>query len=290
MPDPAQSRAARDRSHPFLERIAMVNAFRRPYNRRRSVSRALAECWILACLAQSGLHGQSGPPAAEELITDRPDFTESARVVPFGRLQLESGFTWARLGNEQTEWGAPELLARWGILPVLELRFNCPDRLWERNGPDRSGFGDAAVGAKIQLPSPGRKWDLAAIVSVSLPSGDRYFSTGAADPEMVLIWARDLSPRWSYGGQIVGAWLTEDGARRFNWSTSAVFGCDLGGDWGTFFELLIDVPHAGGTGVLAHHGYTRQLRGPIQLDVHVGVGLNDAAPDAFVGCGFSTRF
>ncbi len=250
----------------------------------------LIGCWMLAFLPHPGLRGQSSPAAAEELITDRPDFTESARVVPYGRMQLESGFTWMRVNAERVEWGAPELLARWGILPMLELRFNCPDRIWERNGQDQSGFGDASVGAKLQLPSPGRDWNLAAIVAVSLPSGDRNFSSGAADPELVLVWGRELSDRWSYGGQVAGAWLTEDGVRQFNWSTSAVFGCDLGGDWGTFIEVLVDVPHADGTGVLFHHGYTRQFRSPVQLDVHGGLGLNDAAPDAFIGFGFSIRF
>src|SRR4051794_29638391 len=58
---------------------------------------------------------QSGPAAAPpELVTDRPDFTDSTVVVPRGRLQLESGFNseWGSDGRRQLD--APEVLLRWG--------------------------------------------------------------------------------------------------------------------------------------------------------------------------------
>jgi hypothetical protein len=38
---------------------------------------------------------QSQPPTSDpEIVTDRPDITESAIVVPKGSLQFESGLTW----------------------------------------------------------------------------------------------------------------------------------------------------------------------------------------------------
>ena len=33
------------------------------------------------------------------LVTDRPDFTESAVGVPIGRVQIEAGYTWTRKGG-----------------------------------------------------------------------------------------------------------------------------------------------------------------------------------------------
>ena len=37
--------------------------------------------------------GLEAEPLTEPLVTDRPDFTESTLTVPFGHVQLETGYT-----------------------------------------------------------------------------------------------------------------------------------------------------------------------------------------------------
>ena len=64
-----------------------------------------------------------------ELVTDRPDQTESAVVVPVGTLQVEGGATWIRDDGDGVEieaFEAPGTLLRYGLVPRLELRLAWP--------------------------------------------------------------------------------------------------------------------------------------------------------------------
>ncbi len=55
-----------------------------------------------------------GVAPTPELVTDRPDFTESAVVVPLGSLQAEAGATLDRASDGVRTLAGPELLLRWG--------------------------------------------------------------------------------------------------------------------------------------------------------------------------------
>lgn len=142
---------------------------------------------------------------AVELVTDRPDFTESAVVVGRGSLQLESGMSWQRQGSSRTAVSGPEALLRWGVARRLELRLALPDYV---HTDDRSGLGDAAVGLKAQLGPLRSGWDLAGIAAVSLPTGEDEFSSDGSDPSLVVTAGRPLSPRWTFGGQLSVGWPT----------------------------------------------------------------------------------
>jgi hypothetical protein len=50
---------------------------------------------VLLAAVTVAVNRQSQPPTSDpEIVTDRPDITESAIVVPKGSLQFESGLTW----------------------------------------------------------------------------------------------------------------------------------------------------------------------------------------------------
>lgn len=72
--------------------------------------------------AAAGPHGaRKGKP----IETDRPDFTEASSVVPAGRIQLESGYTFFLDNNDGTrsmQHTFPEWLLRVGLTDRLELR------------------------------------------------------------------------------------------------------------------------------------------------------------------------
>ena len=72
-------------------------------------------------LAQSQTQTQNSHPAPE-LITDRPDFTESSEVVGRGVVQLESGLTFASRMPAVRQVTLPELLVRIGLGDRVELR------------------------------------------------------------------------------------------------------------------------------------------------------------------------
>ena len=94
-----------------------------------AATRWFAVCALIAILGSS-CFGQN--PAEKEIVTDpkeivtdRPDITESAVVIPVGALQLESGFTWAKNRGKGTV-DLSESLLRLGLASRTELRFEAP--------------------------------------------------------------------------------------------------------------------------------------------------------------------
>jgi hypothetical protein len=81
---------------------------------------------LLVLLAAAALPASAQEP---ELESDRPDFTESAVVVPGGSVQLEGGGTWLHGDGGRDLLSGPELLLRWGVSRSVELRLVAPDLL-----------------------------------------------------------------------------------------------------------------------------------------------------------------
>ena len=54
-------------------------------------------CWLLACfiLGTIDSRAENCPTAKDEIVTDRPDVTNSSLVVPTGSLQNENGVNFA---------------------------------------------------------------------------------------------------------------------------------------------------------------------------------------------------
>ncbi len=114
------------------------------------------------------------------MITDRPDVTESADVVPFKTVQLEVGL----LHVEDDEGGVKSesdgiggVLFRIGISEPVELRFGWGGYLSQtvRQGGGNvgsDGSDDLNLGVKINLgDEDGRKPSMALIVATTLPTG-----------------------------------------------------------------------------------------------------------------------
>ncbi len=227
----------------------------------------------------------------EELVTDRPDFTESGVVVPRGSFQVEGGLTWERSAHDIRTASGPELLIRWGFMRQMELRIGLPNYVDLRNHENDSGFGDSSIGTKLELGPIGGEWDLAGIVSVSLPTGGAGFSSDDWDRAVIIATARGLGGSWSLGSQVFAESATRVGDREFFWGGTVVFGASLGSQsaTGAFLELAATFPEEGVASVSIHHGYTHLLTKTLQLDIHGGAGLTESAPDLFIGAGTSFR-
>lgn len=241
----------------------------------------------LVSLAAASAYGSVTP----DLVTDRPDFTESGVVVPKGSVQVEAGFTWEDGADGVRSFAGPEALVRWGLGDEFELRFGLPDYVSLSNGVSESGLGDASLGAKLQL-GPAGDWDLAGIFTVSVPTGDDAFTSDDWDPQFILAAGRDLNERWSLGTQVSLESASAGGERETVGGATAVLGMGLDeeGRTGAFLELAAILPESGTAPLALHTGLTRLLQDTLQIDVHGGLGLSDTAPDVFVGAGVSFRY
>ena len=229
--------------------------------------------------------------APSPLITDRPDFTESTSAVAPGRVQIESGLTFtSRETDDALE--APEALFRIGLADRLELRLEAPSYTWADAGDD--GLGDSSLGFKLELAEQrGARPALAVIGLVGLPTGDSDLTTDHLQPGAILAASWDLPHELALGLN-AGATSADDGAgdNFSEYSASVALGFPLAGDLSGFIEYY-GLYRSGGGGGPEHvvdGGLTYLVSPDVQLDVFVGAGLSDHAPDWLVGAGVSFRF
>jgi hypothetical protein len=223
-----------------------------------------------------------------EIVTDRPDFTESSEVIPAGWLQFESGISFE---GESSVRGlsAPAALLRIGLGKRTELRLGAEGLLSESVGDFRhSGRSDMEIGAKVKVLDQAKAGvDFALLPIVSLPTGTSGFTTGGVDPTLKITWGRDLPAGFGLTGNVNFSSVSEDGSRFHQESMSVSVGHDLAFGFGGYAEVygfskmsLVD-----GAGVTFNGGVSRLLGRHVQIDVEAGRGLTAAAPDWFVGFG-----
>jgi hypothetical protein len=103
--------------------------------------------------ASAALAADGCPTGASEISTDRPDVTNSSRVVPYGSLRAENGVDWTvRQGSDVVS--GTETRLRLGIARCTEVVVDVPTYFYSLNGHASSGFSDLVVSVKRELPVP----------------------------------------------------------------------------------------------------------------------------------------
>ena len=243
-----------------------------------------------------------GPAAAfsqepESLVTDRPDFTESASVPGGGRIQVEGG--WTVEGDEDARaHSLGEILVRIGVGDRFEARIEPLTWISADGGDgadDVDGLDDAGIGFKAMLfdARPPGVPAMALLVGTTLPTGDDDIGEEGWQPEARLALGWDLSELWSLGANAGWGRPEEDGERFDQALGSVALGRAIGERLGAFLELYGLAP-AGADGdddaAYLDGGFTLAFGPDAQLDARAGAGLTDVAADWFFGLGFARRF
>ena len=246
-------------------------------------------------LTATPLFAQTAPEAdlVPELVTDRPDFTESSFAIAKGWFQLESGLSFEGDGPDARAFTAPAALVRIGLGFNTELRL-AGDGLVSQSfaGSRTSGFSDVEIGAKTQLLFHDRAgFDLAVLPAVSLPTGADGFSSESVDPSVKITWGRDLPGGIGMTGNFNFASLTDDLGRFRQEAVSLSFGRGLTANWSAYAEAYAFSRLGRGedAAMTLNGGFTRAVGSNIQLDIEAGRGVTSSAPDWFVAAGFALR-
>ena len=243
--------------------------------------------WLMVQVGTDVARAQS-----PELVTDRPDQTESATVVPRGLIQVETGYLFAREG-EKDSYEVPGTLFRIGLDGQTELRIHHAGVV---GGEGRHGAGDSDLGAKVNLIERPTGWtpELAILGGLSFPTGDDEFSSGGVDPSFLVSFAHELLPRLSLGYNVGAAWKSSgDHPDRDAFIVySLALGVELTGRLSTFLEFFGNrqTSRTPATSVSVDSGLTVLLTDTVQFDVYGGSGLRGHTEDLFVGTGLSFRF
>lgn len=269
-------------------------------------SRGNVRIWLglfaLACLGPAAI---AEPVRGQALVADRPDFTEGTSTVGLGVFQLELGYT---LGSDSDgkfmtrvhSYGEP--LLRVGVLSErLELRAGTSvvrdvDNASPR-GVTTSGLEDLYLGAKIALSGQRGALPATAILpQMTVPTGSGAFSAGRTLPGVNFVYSWDLSEALSLAGstqvnQGAGEAGGDDEPYR-EWAQSLSWGIAVGQRSGLYAEWYAFVPSGLKDGRSEHYlnsGLTWLANDDLQWDIRVGLGLNDAAEDVYVGAGLAFR-
>jgi hypothetical protein len=250
----------------------------------------------LVALASVPASAQRAKPD-EPIVTDRPDFTESAKVVPLGYRQVELGATYASDSGER-EWSIGEVLLRLATGRRTELRIGAPGYLALRgNGARTFGLQDFSLGVKVELREAGDtprllEPDVALIAATVFPSGSRSVREGKAQPEVKLCFGWDLNERLGLASNL-NFGVASEGSSSFGQASASVsLGYSVADRVGSFVEWFGVFPGER-SGPSVHHmngGFTYLASDDFQLDARVGFGLSRAAQNRFIGIGLATRW
>ncbi len=245
--------------------------------------------WMTLLLLVPGIVAE--PP---ELVTDRPDQTESTEIVPRGFMQTELG-----LGDADGADATAAALVRIGLASRVELRVGV-DELF-LSGPEDAV--DLSLGAKFRLAEEGRRRPaIAVITALNQKVGDSLSPVSdGVRPGFRFAFSNTLTDRLSIGYNAGVSWdetirfvgipavPDKELESRFLWT--AALGIGATERLGFFVEAFGDtgLSDDGPTETALDGGVTYLLRPNVQLDFYVGAGISDAAPDWLAGAGVSFR-
>ncbi len=218
---------------------------------------------------------------ADPIVTDRPDFTESASIVPLQyRAQFEMGYTFAtQQGDAMHTLG--DCLVRVPLAKVLELRVVLPSYVYT---PQSSGLSDMSVGVKYFLSEGQGGWpDLAVIGLTSIPLGSPV-GEHHLQPTGKLCMDWDFLNHWTLSSNLILGWTGEDSDRILQGAASWSLGYSWSRSWGSYWEYyLVGDVHVLNTGV------SYLVSDDVQFDLRVGKDIHSVSGDYFVGTGVSVR-
>jgi hypothetical protein len=223
----------------------------------------------------------------QEIVTDRPDFTESSATVGSGRWQIETGLThsWTDRGSETQ---APETLLRLGWGPRWELRLGLPSFYLRSQGEANGGsWSDLYLGAKTQLLDlPGGlqvAWIAGILSGMEPQDGDAM--RHAAD--IKLTWSKDVGDGCAVAGMITVEAPIGPGPPRPVWQHTLAFSLPLTAKASAILEHSFEALNGARPVHVVHLGFTLRPTRRTQWDLHVGTSLSGPARGAFVGLGYS---
>ena len=229
------------------------------------------------------------PSIKDEIITDRPDVTNSSVVIPPGSLQIENGVNFSARDGDRLIDGTNTRL-RAGIANCLEFLVDTPTYFANVRSPQNSGFSDIAPALKWQIsPVPG-KVDLSAVFGVALPTGSAGIAGPGAQPYLQLPWSWELRGGWGLSGMFTEFFRPSDPISKRVTETTFVIEKKVTERASLFVEYVGDYPESGSPAQFLNSGGLYRFSPNQQLDFHVALGLNHNAPSYVVGVGYSVRF
>jgi len=252
----------------------------------------------------------SGMEKDDDIDTNRPSFSDSPLVVPRGTLQLENGTLYQHFQHGLTYVDASETEVRLGLSKRTEFQMFVPN--WELLHSHQSGNGGISntspsfevfqsaasstksgvsdlgeIGVKQQVGPVFKDLNVSVIAGLNAPTGNKFVSGTGVQPVFRVPFMKALTKNVSYGG--MQSLLVVNSGRDVQWQNFWMISRATGKRTSLFVEYAGFFTHHLSSSNIIHFGAVRKLNKNMQVDVHFGFGLNQTAPSAFVGAGYSLR-
>lgn len=211
--------------------------------------------------------------SAQEIITDRPDQTESSVVVPFKSLQIETGAIFQKNKNDQSN-SYPSILWRYGVSKKIELRLltQFEVRKTINSSLKSRGVSDIQIGAKVQLfKKEDVNTEVAFLSHLILPTAKNELTNHNFGTINKLSISHSLSKKIGVGYNVGYDYF---GTGSGNFTYSLAFGISLTHKIGFFTETYGEFTDFKSHLSSFDTGFTYLLRKNLQLDISYGTGIN----------------
>ncbi|MBT8385547.1 MAG: transporter [Bacteroidia bacterium] len=226
----------------------------------------------------------------QEIITDRPDQTESSSTIQKGSLQIETGVL---IGFSDTEdfserqLLAPTTLFRYGITNGIEIRvLNQLESI--KNLTDSKevlGISDIEIGTKIQLlKKVDINTEIALVSHLIIPSGTEELSNNDLGTTNKLSISHKLNEKMSLGYNLGYDYF---GKKNGNLTYSMALGVSINEKTGIYVEPYGEFVDFDNHLASFDMGITYLLNKNFQLDFSFGTGMNHTMN--FIAAGLSVN-
>lgn len=214
-----------------------------------------------------------GTISAQEIITDRPDQTESSSTVPLKSLQVEACALFQKAGGIAVN-AYPSILWRYGVTKNFELRLltQFETNKGIHNSSKNSGISDLQIGAKIQLfKKENINTEIAFLSHLILPTAKRKLTNDKLGTINKLSISHLISERMGIGYNVGYDFF---GTGSGNLTYSIALGVSLSDKIGFYIEPYGEFSEFENHFASFDTGFTYLLKGNLQLDISYGTGLN----------------
>ena len=246
------------------------------------------EVYFLGSMLLLAYSGYSQQDSIPELITDRPDATESSILIPKSYFQLELGSQFLD-GSDQEELTYGTGLLRIGVLDNLEFRLGLDySRSKFKNTfleEELNSFSPLLLGFKIGIAKEkGILPEIALLSHLYLPyTSENYNATGI---DLRMAFSHTLSERSGISYNLGAGWDGMSDGLQYIYTVS--YGYSINNNLGWYGEIYGDLPENLAATHYLDSGFTYKLASNFQLDAYIGTAINNN-PKLILGAGFSYR-
>lgn len=220
-----------------------------------------------------------------QIVTDRPDQTESSSTVGKGNLQIETGLLIGFEGegdNVTRQLLAPTTLFRYGITKGIEIRLLSQYETLKNGLTSVQGISDLEIGTKLQiLQDETKNIEIAFLSHLILPTGTDGLSNEDFGTINKLSIAHSLSENVELGYNLGYNYFGEG---KGDFTYSFALGIGVNDQVGIYIEPYGDLVDFEELVANFDAGFTYLVNENLQFDFSFGTGMNHQMNYISFGC------